>query len=726
MNSISSSSQASKHLGKCLFSFQDNIMLKSWYLFSSVLLLMIALVPNNAFAMEPPIVVDDQFTERAIGLDLSILEDPTTQLTLEDVRSNEYSSQFRLSNNQTPSYGYTKSVYWSQFSINDQRSHDFSVKNNHLYLVLAFAVTDNAELWCNNASGKQTLSQRAGDHVPRSEWPTTYREPIFKLPSGSQLCWLRVQSSALLHLPLTLYSQEAYFNLRLRDNTLQALYFGALLVMLVYNASIAVSIRSLGYSAYTLFLLSYGLLQCSLSGFGYALLWVDAIGTADSVIPYFIACVGFSSALFAMVVLDLNKSSPRWFKYGLFVLFIFSFHLVLPWFISFSQSMQAITYFIPFWAIFLLGSGIYLTTKNSRIAKIYLAAWLVFIIGAVLAGSLSWIPTNEITLNAMQIGSVIEFIMLSFALSDRIKNTQKELLQAQQQITENLQKSEQQLEQKVIERTAELEEAQTALSRAERSASLNSMVSHLAHEVNNPLNYISTGEMITKESVNEAKSFILSAIPDSEESKPFVDKIKALFVEIDLGIQQSHKGTVRIRDTIQEIRAITGVDGIHVDNFDMVPILYSNWELTCEKNQISPGSVSLEVNGIVFPDQYSGSLKILSQKYIFSRAIRTLLNNSIYFAKKNQNPKIQIEMNSINSENQNIKSISIRNNGSAIDAGHESKLFDLKSSKYFGTELIGLPLVKEILKSVQCNITLTDNGRDSGWVEFQILMKDYV
>ncbi len=43
---------------------------------------MIALVPINAFAMQPPIVVDDQFTERAIGLDLSILEDSTTQLTL--------------------------------------------------------------------------------------------------------------------------------------------------------------------------------------------------------------------------------------------------------------------------------------------------------------------------------------------------------------------------------------------------------------------------------------------------------------------------------------------------------------------------------------------------------------------------------------------------------------------------------------------------------------------
>jgi GAF domain-containing protein len=272
----------------------------------------------------------------------------------------------------------------------------------------------------------------------------------------------------------------------------------------------------------------------------------------------------------------------------------------------------------------------------------------------------------------------------------------------------------------------ELKSTQEALSRAERSASINSMVSHLAHEVNNPLNYISTGEMITKESVQDAKAFILAAIPESPESKPFVEKIHSLFGEIDLGIKQTEKGRSRIKDTIQEIRAITGVDGIHVDNIDLIPILYSNWELTCEKNQIQAGLVSLVVNGVVWPQKFIQPTVVLSQKYIFSRAIRTLLNNSIYFAKMNPNPKIQIDLQKIQSSQENFISISIRNNGPSIEDGKESKIFDLKSSKYFGTELIGLPFVKEILQSVQCNLSLTDNGRNSGWVEFQIVMKDFV
>ncbi|NCX97773.1 MAG: hypothetical protein EBX35_04145, partial [Planctomycetia bacterium] len=72
-----------------------------------------------------------------------------------------------------------------------------------MYLLLAFAVTDKAELWCSQAHSKQLHYQRAGDHVPRVEWPNTYREPVFLLLPGAQSCWMRVQSTASLQLPLS-------------------------------------------------------------------------------------------------------------------------------------------------------------------------------------------------------------------------------------------------------------------------------------------------------------------------------------------------------------------------------------------------------------------------------------------------------------------------------------------------------------------------------------------
>jgi hypothetical protein len=68
-----------------------------------VLFLGVIFLHTSLFANEPAIVIDDNFTERAIGLDLAILEDPTAQLTLDDVRSNEYAKKFITSDKQTPS-----------------------------------------------------------------------------------------------------------------------------------------------------------------------------------------------------------------------------------------------------------------------------------------------------------------------------------------------------------------------------------------------------------------------------------------------------------------------------------------------------------------------------------------------------------------------------------------------------------------------------------------------
>lgn len=272
---------------------------------------------------------------------------------------------------------------------------------------------------------------------------------------------------------------------------------------------------------------------------------------------------------------------------------------------------------------------------------------------------------------------------------------------------------------------AKLVQTQSALSKAERSSMINSMISHLAHEINNPLNYISTGEIIIKDSTQDLKQTIFGAIPESEESKGFIKKLEQIFDEIELGISQSSKGTTRIKSTIAEIRAITGVDGLHIDNLNLTPLIYSNLKLSFEKNQIFNESIKITINECQYPEEIKDAFVVVSQNLILSRAIRTLLNNSMHFAKKNPKPEVHIQINKMETSSKNITFIQVKNNGPAIEKGMESQLFDLKTNRYFGTELLGLSIVKEVLKTVQCNISLIDNGKSSGWVEFQLLIKDF-
>jgi signal transduction histidine kinase/CheY-like chemotaxis protein len=396
------------------------------------------------------IEIDSDFSERKIGRDIAILEDPSGQLTFEQVRTPEKAAQFTPSSKDSPSFGYTHSAYWARFSLNNKAASQNAHPSNPFYLTLAYAQTDLAQLWCTNADGNTIVQQRTGDHVPRAEWPTSYREPAFIISNKAQDCWIRIYSSASIQFPLTLYSEEAFYSKRLSDNVIQSLYFGALLVMLIYNGVIAVSTRSMAYITYTAFLLSFGLFQCAYGGIGYALLWPDAIGFADSITPISISCIGISSLFFTTQLLDLRKTAPRWFKLCLAFLLLYFLTLLFPLVFTYSNAVKLVFLFIPSWAVVMLGSGIYLAWRGVRVAKIFLAAWFVFVLGPIITVAIiqGWLPLNAFTGNAPQIGSAIEFIMLSFALADRIKTTQAALLRAQQEIADNLRTSEKLLNEK--------------------------------------------------------------------------------------------------------------------------------------------------------------------------------------------------------------------------------------------------------------------------------------
>ncbi len=469
-----------------------------------------------------PIVLEDAFSERVIGLHVDILEDPGTQLGIDDVREEPVASQFSPSQKSSTSFGFTRSAYWLRFTLEDRRSITKKQADGDLFLTLGFGQLDDLSLWCFDANRQLIALQQAGDHVPPERWPVAAVEPTFRLTSQSQLCWMRAKSGSSLQLPMTLRTEPVYTANRLTTSVFQALYFGGLLVMVAYNGLVALATRSWAYGTYTLFLLGFGLFQATFNGLAYSILWPGAVGWADTSLLIALGATGVFSVLFAMILLEVKQHYYRFWQFGVVLAVLMGSCSVLAFFFPYAILIRIMYAMVPFWAVFLIGSGVLLSLRGKRVAQIFLAAWFVLIVSGVIIilRGLGLVPINVFTTNVMLIGSAIEFVMLSFALSERIKTWQKMLLQSEQQRVEALRQSEQLLEQKVEQRTAELSRSHAALSEAklaaeqalidlqntqaqlvqsEKMASLGLLVDNVAHEINSPIGAVkSSGQTIAQ------------------------------------------------------------------------------------------------------------------------------------------------------------------------------------------------------------------------------------
>jgi hypothetical protein len=99
------------------------------------------------------LILTDEQGEYPLGLYLEILEDPSGQLTIEQVTSSDYDDQFVPSQEKVPNFGYTNSVYWVRFRLKDEAQQQWRLE-------MSYAVTQYISLYLPRVDNSGFLGKR--------------------------------------------------------------------------------------------------------------------------------------------------------------------------------------------------------------------------------------------------------------------------------------------------------------------------------------------------------------------------------------------------------------------------------------------------------------------------------------------------------------------------------------------------------------------------------------
>ena len=340
--------------------------------------------------------------------------------------------------------GYSRDHYWFRFTL------DFEHTNIKDWLLeIPFSLLDTVVLYEPTSSGGYKKIE-VGDRFVFSKRVVPVKNFLFPLVNNQikQTYFIYVNTRDSVQVPLEVWPEQEYISHYAESIGLQMAFFGAMLVMIIYNIFIYVSTRDKTYLFYISFIALMLLFQLGVQGFSHQWFWPNNPWWSNVSIPLFGSLSLNFGLLFVRKLLQTRYLIP---KFDLILRVISYGMLITVPIVVFGDYDFAISLSLVFTSVFFnltLIAIILLVLKGDRTAKIVLAAWSVFLISGSISmlGIQGWLPLEIAGTHVLQIGSMMEVVLLSLALADRIKVLRKEKMDMEVMSSEILKISNEQLE----------------------------------------------------------------------------------------------------------------------------------------------------------------------------------------------------------------------------------------------------------------------------------------
>ncbi|MFI5148135.1 MAG: 7TM diverse intracellular signaling domain-containing protein [Bacteroidia bacterium] len=648
-----------------------------------------------------PILYTGHETNKGIGANLEILEDASGTLTFENVI---LSDKFRTSTQLVPNMGLSNSVFWVKFTVLN------TSKENHLMLMLEQPSLDEVSVFSPNDQGRFE-EDKQGEFKPFSFRKYKVPDYIFTLhaPVNNPVTYfIRIHSSDQIQLPFLLVSEQSLFEHINGKNLFSGIYVGLMLVMLLYNLFIYFSVRDKSYLYYVVYIASVLLTQTGLQGYPFQFLYPNYPALAINLEFFYPALVGVTGLFFLHSFIQTKHYTPRLYKFTYLLYFAYLIGYILSLFKLYQASYLSIEVTAILVSIYIFAEALIITRKGYRPARFFLIAWSIFLTGICIfvLKDFEVLPYNTFTRYTMQAGSALEVLLISFGLADRINILKKEKEESQVRALDALRENarivrEQNLilETKVHERTAELEttnkelsltfsnlkEAQSQLVDAEKMASLGQLTAGIAHEINNPINFVKSNIKSLKRTLDEIRQLFkqyeqIESGPRADESIAAAQKLKKeldmdySMQEIDELLHGIDDGASRTSEIIKGLKVFSRLDEDSLKTADIHEGLNATLILlnTLVKDKIR---IVKEYGSLPPVECYPGKI---------NQVFMNILNNAIHAISEKGSPAEGLITIHSSSDEKNVY-ISIQDNGIGIKAEILPRIFE----PFFSTKDVG-------------------------------------
>ena len=546
---------------------------------------------------------------------------------------------------------------------------------------------------------------------------------------------VKILSGEQVLVPMVVSDEEAILNENKIKDAFYLFFAGIFVSIILYNLFLFVSLGDALYLLYVIATVFIGLVQLHFGG-----KLTEWFYSRQSILAVYDtqilgALSGVSTILFANSFLRTKRYCNWVYKISIVSISLYTLSLILLCFALPTVSYQLINLNASV-SLLLVVASIYAIKRGNRQAKFFLIAWSFFLLGVTVFALKDFgiLPFNAFTNFALPVGSVVEILLLSFALADRINVLKQEKELSQQQAFVAMKENERlvteqniQLEKKVHERTADLENRNTELHTAmndlrmtqqqlvesEKLASIGQMTAGIAHEINNPINFVQSNVGPLKRDIDEILE-LLSQLAEIDENKDLLEQInhlKSQYVKLDVdylkkeieqllhGIEDGSKRTAEI---VKRLRVFSRMDKNELVSADINECLNST--LVVMKN-MTKAEVTLNVElGENIP-------KIKCYPGKLSQVFMNLVTNAVQATRLPGRQPIDRVINVRSYLSDNKIYVEIQDNGTGIPIEIQSKIFEpFFTTKDVGEGTgLGLGIVAGIVGEHNGHLSFTSN-----------------